>query len=117
VSEQDEIAKDQEQTAKALLLKSFKPCGHVGCIREGLWVPKVCVYHVGTTAVEKQHKLLITMYLCDMHKQSLRPFDLLTERGREDMNELVLRKYKKKINWDTIYLEFVHKDEINRILQ
>lgn len=88
------------------LLQIFKQCGCKGCVREGKHMPFVVVRLVGQTVVEKPIRIQVPMYLCDVHMNAANPNDMLTRKGRLKIDLMTAQKYRRRVNWDTVCIEW-----------
>lgn len=89
-------------------------CGHVGCFKIGKWLPLITVNLIGQTDQEEPVRCAIPMFLCDAHKAIFEPQSALTWDGRLSLGLKTVIKRRKKLNWDTLRVEWRTEGDAQR---
>jgi hypothetical protein len=93
-----------------------RPCGRAGCFQIGKWLPVLSIRLVGQTVAEQPVTCGIPMFLCEKHKAEFNPHDAMTIKGKMKLSVMVALKRRKKLNWDTIEVEWRTEQDAHRVI-
>lgn len=94
----------------------FYPCAHIGCFKQGIWLPMLAVRMNGHSDAQEPIRTGFTIFLCDDHRINFQPAALITPRFKIALTMAVYKKYGKRINWDTMEVEWRREGQAQQVL-